>query len=76
MKSDFVTADLAQLGFERLAELVIEHADEDPALREKLRLALATEVAPREERDEAQATAALPSINLLAWPTERVGLVR
>ena len=42
-----ITVDkLAKLGFERLAELVVEHADEDPALRKKLRLALAANTGP------------------------------
>ncbi len=41
-KRKFITVDkLGKLGFERLAELVVEHADEDPALRKKLCLALA-----------------------------------
>ena len=44
-----ITIDkLAKLGFERLAELVVEHADEDPALRKKLRLALAANTGPTE----------------------------
>ena len=42
-----ITVDkLTKLGFERLAELVVEHADEDPALRKKLRLALAANTGP------------------------------
>ena len=46
-KRKFITVEkLAKLGFDRLAELVVEHADEDPALRKKLRLALAANAAP------------------------------
>ncbi len=46
-KRKFITVDkLGKLGFERLAELVVEHADEDPALRKKLRLALAANTGP------------------------------
>ena len=48
-KRKFITIDkLAKLGFEHLAELVVEHADEDPALRKKLRLALAANTGPTE----------------------------
>ena len=46
-KRKFITVDkLGKLGFERLAEIVVEHADEDPALRKKLRLALAANTGP------------------------------
>lgn len=43
----FITSEkLAKLGFERLTEIVVEHADEDPALRKKLRLAIAANTSP------------------------------
>ena len=46
-KRKFITVEkLAKLGFDRLAELVVEHADEDPALRKKLRLAIAANTGP------------------------------
>ena len=46
-KRKLITVEkLAKLGLERLAELVVEHADEDPALRKKLRLALAANTGP------------------------------
>ena len=46
-KRKLITVEkLAKLGLERLAELVVDHADEDPALRKKLRLALAANTGP------------------------------
>ncbi len=46
-KHKLITAEkLAKLGFDRLAEIVVEHADEDSALRKKLRLALAANTGP------------------------------
>ncbi len=46
-KRKLITAEkLAKLGFDRLAEIVVEHADEDLALRKKLRLAIAANTGP------------------------------